>query len=124
MDKAGLWSIVPPLVGIALALITREIVLSLFAAVFSGAVIHICFVGGDSVAAFKVFVDLISGKMAENMPMIMFLCLLGSLVSVVTSAGGARAYGEWAFKKLKRERTVNLMTVVMGLVIFIDDYFN
>lgn len=47
MDNAGLWSIIPPLVGIALALITREIVLSLFAAIFSGAIIHICFVGGD-----------------------------------------------------------------------------
>ena len=124
MDNAGLWSIVPPLVAIALALLTREIVLSLFAAIFSGAVIHVCYVGGDVVAAFKVFVDLISGKTAENMPMIMFLCLLGSLVSVVTCAGGARAYGEWAFRKLERERTVNLMTIVMGLIIFIDDYFN
>ena len=124
MDNAGLWSIVPPLVAIVLALITREIVLSLFAAIFSGGVIHICFAGGDVVAAFKVFVDLISGKTAENMPMIMFLCLLGALVSVVTRAGGARAYGEWAYRKLESERMVNLMTIVMGLIIFIDDYFN
>ena len=124
MDNAGLWSIVPPLVAIALALITREIVLSLFAAIFSGAVIHVCIVGGDAVAAFKVFVDLISGKTAENMPMIMFLCLLGALVSVVTRAGGAKAYGEWAYAKLNSERSANLMTIVMGLIIFIDDYFN
>ena len=124
MDNAGLWSIVPPLVAIVLALITREIVLSLFAAIFSGGVIHVCFAGGDVIAAFKVFVDLISGKTAENMPMIMFLCLLGALVSVVTRAGGARAYGEWAYQKLESERMVNLMTIVMGLIIFIDDYFN
>ena len=124
MDNAGLWSIVPPLVAIVLALITREIVLSLFAAIFSGGVIHVCFAGGDVIAAFKVFVDLISGKTAENMPMIMFLCLLGALVSVVTRAGGARAYGEWACQKLERERMVKQMTIVMGLIIFIDDYFN
>ena len=124
MDNAGLWSIVPPLVAIALALMTREIVLSLFAAIFSGAVIHECLGGGDVVAAFKIFVDLICGKMGENMPMVMFLCLLGALVSVVTRAGGARAYGEWAYKKLESERMVNLMTIVMGLIIFIDDYFN
>ena len=47
MDNAGLWSIVPPLVAIVLALITREIVLSLFAAIFSGGVIHVCFAGGE-----------------------------------------------------------------------------
>ena len=124
MDNSGLWSIVPPLVAVVLALLTREIVLSLFAAIFSGAAIHVWLTDGNVIGAFKIFIDLVSGKMAENMPMVIFLCLLGALVSVVTRAGGARAYGEWAYARLKSERTVNLMTIVMGLIIFIDDYFN
>ena len=124
MDTFGLWSLVPPLVAIALALLTREIVLSLFAAIFSGAAIHAYLTHAGVLAAFKTIVDLIGGKTAENMPMVLFLCLLGALVSVVTRAGGARAYGEWAYRRLRSETAVNLMTIVMGLIIFIDDYFN
>ena len=124
MDTYGLLSLVPPLVAIVLALLTREIVLSLFAAIFSGAAIHAYMTHAGCLAAFKTIIDLIGGKTAENMPMVLFLCLLGALVSVVTRAGGARAYGEWAFKRLKSETAVNLMTIVMGLIIFIDDYFN
>lgn len=124
MDNFGLWSLVPPIAAIVLALLTREIVLSLFVAIFSGTAIHACMTHSGAVSAFKAVVDLIGGKMAENMPMVLFLCLLGALVSVVTRAGGARAYGEWAFRRLKSETSVNLMTIVMGLIIFIDDYFN
>lgn len=124
MDNFGLWSLVPPIAAIILALLTREIVLSLFVAIFSGTAIHAFMMHSGIVAAFKVVVDLIGGKMAENMPMVLFLSLLGALVSVVTRAGGARAYGEWAFRRLKSETSVNLMTIVMGLIIFIDDYFN
>ena len=124
MDNFGLWSLVPPIAAIVLALLTREIVLSLFVAIFSGTAIHACMTHSGAVSAFRAVVDLIGGKMAENMPMVLFLCLLGALVSVVTRAGGARAYGEWAFRRLKSETSVNLMTIVMGLIIFIDDYFN
>ena len=124
MDTFGLWSLVPPLVAIVLALVTREIVLSLFAAIFSGAAVHAALTHAGPIAAFKTIVDLLGGKTAENMPMVLFLCLLGALVSVVTRAGGARAYGEWAYRRLKSETAVNLMTIVMGLIIFIDDYFN
>lgn len=124
MNDVGIWSLIPPLVAIVLALLTKEIVLSLFAAIFSGAAIHVIFTHGTIAGAFKTVVDLTCAKMAENMPMVLFLCLLGALVSVVTRAGGAKAYGEWAFKKLKTKRSVNLMTILIGLIIFIDDYFN
>ena len=124
METFGIWSLVPPLVAIGLALLTREIVLSLFAAIFSGAAIHACLTHAGFLSAFRTITDLVCGKMAENMAMVLFLCLLGALVSVVTRAGGARAYGEWAHRRLKSETAVNLMTIVMGLVIFIDDYFN
>ena len=124
MDDIGIWSLVPPVVAIVLALITREIVLSLVAAILSGTLVHVCFSGGGALATFKLFNDLIGQKMSANMPMVLFLCFLGALVSVVTRAGGAKAYGDWAFRRLKSERAANLMTIVMGLIIFIDDYFN
>ena len=124
MNDAGLWSLVPPLVAIGLALFTREIVLSLVAAILSGAAVHVVLTGGDALGVFKLFTDLLGSKMSANVPMIIFLCLLGALVSVVTRAGGAKAYGDWAYRKLNSERSANLMTIVMGLIIFIDDYFN
>ena len=124
MYDAGLWSLVPPLVAIVLALFTREIVLSLVAAILSGAAVHVAMTHGDVLDVFKLFTDILADKMAANLSMLLFLCILGALVSVVTRAGGAKAYGEWAYAKLSSERSANLMTIVMGLIIFIDDYFN
>ena len=124
MNDAGLWSLVPPVVAIGLALITREIVLSLVAAIVSGAIVHVALSGGTVLEVFRTTLALLGDKMSGNMPMVIFLCLLGALVSVVTRAGGAKAYGEWAYAKLNSERAANLMTIVMGLIIFIDDYFN
>ena len=122
--SVGIWSLVPPLVAIVLALLTREIVLSLFAAIFSGAIVYICHTGGGVIDAFHIFIRLIAEKLSENLTMVIFLVVLGALVSVITRAGGARAYGEWAYRKLKDERAVGCMTILMGLIIFIDDYFN
>ena len=124
MDDAGIWSLVPPVVAIALALLTREIVLSLLAAILSGAIVHVALAGGGILRVFKLCPDLLAEKMSANMSMVIFLCLLGALVSVVTRAGGAKAYGDWAYRRLSSERAANLMTIVMGIIIFIDDYFN
>ena len=124
MNDAGLWSLVPPVVAIVLALFTREIVLSLVAAILSGTAVHMALTDGSVLGAFKLFTDLVGEKMSANMPMVLFLCFLGALVSVVTRAGGAKAYGDWAYAKLNSERAANLMTIVMGVIIFIDDYFN
>ena len=124
MQNPDLWSLVPPVVAIVLALFTREIVLSLLAAIVSGTAVHAFLSGGGVMSVFRTTLSLIAGKMSENMPMVIFLCLLGALVSVITRAGGAKAYGDWAFRKLSSERAANLMTIVMGVIIFIDDYFN
>ena len=124
MNEVGLWSLVPPVVAIVLALITREIVLSLVAAILSGTVVHVAFAGGSLLEVFKLFTDTIGAKMSANMSMVLFLCFLGALVSVVTRAGGAKSYGDWAYRKLNSECAANLMTIVMGIIIFIDDYFN
>ncbi|MGN0852355.1 MAG: Na+/H+ antiporter NhaC family protein [Kiritimatiellia bacterium] len=123
-NSVGAWSLLPPVLAIALSLLTREIVLSLFVAIFSGCVVQTVLAGGNPTLAFKTFIDLVSGKFAENVSLVLFLALLGALVSVITRAGGARAYGDWAFRRLKDERTAGFMTILMGLIIFIDDYFN
>ena len=124
MNEVGLWSLVPPVVAIVLALVTREIVLSLVAAILSGTAVHVAFSGGSPLEVFKLFTDTVGSKMSANMSMVIFLCFLGALVSVVTRAGGAKAYGDWAYRKLNSECAANLMTIVMGIIIFIDDYFN
>ena len=63
-------------------------------------------------------------KLSGNSTMILFLCLLGILVALITRAGGSRAYGEWAVKKLKTKKSASLATAFLGILIFIDDYFN
>jgi Na+/H+ antiporter NhaC len=69
-------------------------------------------------------VTLMADKLSSNTTMIIFLCLLGILVALVSKAGGSRAYGEWAVKRLKTKRSASLATTLLGILIFIDDYFN
>lgn len=122
--NAGIWSIIPPIIAIVLALITKEVVFSLILGIFSGTVIYSLLTGMGFVSFFNVLVELMVGKLGENASMIIFLCLLGILVSLVTKAGGSRAYGEWASAKLKSKRSASLSTSILGVLIFIDDYFN
>ena len=63
-------------------------------------------------------------KMGENASVLLFLALLGALVAVVTMAGGSTAYGDWAASKLKNKAGAQLATSILGIFIFIDDYFN
>lgn len=121
-NTAGLWSLLPPLLAIVLSLLTREIVLSLSVAIFSGTVIYSASGFGNFDGALRLIGQHLSQD--EHLTIILFLMILGALVSVITRAGGARAYGEWAGQHLKGERAVGFMTILMGLIIFIDDYFN
>ncbi len=124
MLETGWLSILPPLIAIVLALITKEVFSSLLAGIFSGMLIY-CLSSGESVlTAVKYVFDMMAAKIGENGYMILFLSLLGSLVVVVTMAGGSRAYGKWASTKLKSPVSAKLATAILGVVIFIDDYFN
>ena len=122
--SVGILSIVPPLVAIVLALITKEVVFSLVLGILSGTAIYAFSTGTDIVGMFDTTVSLMTGKLAENTSMIIFLCLLGVLVALINRAGGSRAYGEWAVKKLKSKKSASIATVFLGILIFIDDYFN
>ncbi|NMW86104.1 Na+/H+ antiporter NhaC family protein [Peptoniphilus sp. AGMB00490] len=117
----GILSIVPPIVAIALALITKEVITSLLIGILSGGLIY---TGGNIVAALETVFDLMGTKLGDNALMLVFLAMLGSLVMVMNMAGGSFAYGKWASKKIKSKKMAKLATSFLGILIFIDDYFN
>ena len=124
MENFGFWSIVPPLVAILLAFFTHEVIVSLFAGILSGGFIYACGSGLPVIDAPIVVLRTMASHLSDNIHMVIFLLFLGSLVAVITAAGGANAYGDWAFKRLKSRRSASLLTSLLGLFIFIDDYFN
>ena len=124
MIEAGWLSILPPLIAIVLALVTKEVFSSLLAGIFSGMLIYSFSTGGSLMTAVTYVFDMMAAKIGDNGYMILFLSLLGALVIVVTMAGGSRAYGRWASGKLKNPVAAKLATAMLGVLIFIDDYFN
>jgi len=124
MIEAGWLSILPPLVAIILALITKEVYSSLFVGIFAGMIIYCCFTGTSLIMSVQYVIEMMAYKLGDNATMVIFLGLLGALVFVITKAGGSYAYGKWASTKLKSPISAKLATVILGVLIFIDDYFN
>ncbi len=124
MIDVGLLSIIPPILAITLALITKEVISSLIIGIFSGTLIYALHTDGGLVKAADVAMNLMATKLGDNASIIVFLALLGALVTVITMAGGSRAYGDWAGNKIKSRKGVQLSTSLLGGLIFIDDYFN
>lgn len=120
----GWLSLLPPIIAIALALITKEVISSLLIGIFSGTLIYAFSTGGGVVKAFDVTFSLMGGKIGDNASIILFLGFLGALVAVITMAGGSKAYGDWASKKITSRKGALLSTSALGVLIFIDDYFN
>ena len=116
-------SLLPPIIAIALALITKEVYSSLFIGILSGALLYSNFnVWGMVTNSFDVMV----GKLADswNVGILIFLVVLGMMVSLVNKAGGSAAYGRWAETHIKSRVGAMISTAVLGMLIFIDDYFN
>lgn len=124
MIEAGWLSLLPPLIAITLALLSKEVYSSLFVGILTGMCVYAFFTGGSLLQAVSYAFDMIAGKIGENGYMIVFLVLLGSLVVVVSRSGGADAYGKWAGKRIKSAVSARLATALLGLVIFVDDGFN
>lgn len=126
--STGAWSIVPPLLALALALITKEVYSSLLTGVFSGLLIYEFILDGPGVdqfiTAFALTPQLMAEQISGNGALLLFMALLGALVVLVSIAGGSRAYAEWAAKRIKSARMASVMTCILGLIIFVDDYFN
>lgn len=117
----GIFSVLPPIIAIVLALATKEVLSSLLIGIFSGALIYTSF---NLITTYETVFSVMTTKMSDNASMILFLALLGALVAVVTVAGGSDAYGKWASLKIKSKQGACLATVGLGMLIFIDDYFN
>lgn len=118
----GFLSVIPPLIAISLALITKDVISSIMLGIMSGTFIYAFNTGGNPITAIDYTFTIMAKEF--NAMMIIFMCLLGSLVAVITIAGGSRAYGTWASKKVKTPTGAKLATSFLGAVIFIDDYFN
>lgn len=120
---AGWLSLVPPVLAIALALITKEVVFSLLVGILSGTFIYSVGIGINPIAGMvgTTFDILIQ---SADLYIIIFVCLLGGLVYVISMAGGSGAYAKWAAKRIRSKRLSLFATAGLGILIFIDDYFN
>ena len=119
----GWLSLLPPLLAISLALITKEVMSSLLIGILSGSLIYACASGlNPFTGTLTTTFDLMASRV--DMKILIFLGLLGALVVVVTMAGGSRAYGRWVSDKIKNRHMAQLATAALGILIFIDDYFN
>lgn len=119
--SATIWSILPPIIAIVLALITKEVYMSLMLGILAGALL---FAGGNPVTAVETTFGIMSDKIGGNAYILIFLVLLGILVALITKSGASKAYGNWAIRSIKSKRGALLATTCLGVLIFVDDYFN
>ena len=126
--STGVWSIVPPVLALVLSFITREVYSSLTVGVFSGLVIYQFCLNGvgfeQLVAAFAMIPQMFAEQVSGNASLVLFLALLGALTVVIAVAGGSRAYARWVTEHVHNARLAQVLTSLLGIFIFIDDYFN
>ena len=115
------WSVLPPVITIVLALATKEVYMSLLIGIFSGALLYTDF---NVLNAIMTLFEVMADKVGGNINILIFLVILGILVAAITRSGATRAYGEWAARNISGRRSSMLLTALLGVVIFIDDYFN
>ena len=116
------WALLPPVIAITLALITKEAYSSLFIGIVVGALFA---KGFSTIGALDMIVnDGLVAAISDNAGIFLFLVLLGIIVALVNAAGGSAAFGRWASKNIKTKVGASLATFVLGILIFIDDYFN
>ena len=121
--QAGWLSILPPVIAILLAILTKDVVFSLLLGALSGTLIYTLLAGLNP---FIGPIEVLFRATMENVDVsiILFICLLGALVQVIANSGASAAYGRWGSRRLKTRRSTLLATSVLGVLIFIDDYFN
>lgn len=124
---SSIWALLPPIVAIALALITKEVYSSLFIGILVGAILY----GGGNVerTIMHTFGDDKGGFVSVltdsyNVGILIFLVILGTIVAMMNKAGGSAAFGKWASTHIKSRVGAQLATILLGVLIFIDDYFN
>ncbi len=118
------WSLLPAIIAIALALITKEVYSSLFVGIVVGGLLYSGFSLTGTIE--HVFVDGMIGQLSDswNVGILIFLVVLGSMVMLMNRAGGSAAFGKWAVAHVKTKTGAQIATILLGMLIFIDDYFN
>ena len=116
-------ALLPPIIAIVLALITKEVYSSLFVGILSGALLYAGFNPWHTVTG---TFDVMIGKLSDswNVGILIFLVVLGMMVALINRAGGSAAYGRWASAHIRTKTGALLSTIALGVLIFIDDYFN
>ena len=126
--STGAWSIVPPLLALVLSLVTKEVYSSLAAGVLSGLVIYQFALNGigfsQFLGAFAMLPQMFAEQIASNSALVLFLALLGGLTVLIAVAGGSRSYARWVTEHVHSARLAQVLTALLGIFIFIDDYFN
>ena len=120
--KGSLWALLPPLVAIGLALITKEVYSSLFVGILVGGLLHSNFSPAGTLDA--IISDGLISAVADTAGIFIFLVELGIIVSLINKAGGSAAFGDWAKTHIKTRVGAQIATFVLGVLIFVDDYFN
>jgi len=121
---ATAWAILPPMIAIVLALITKEVYSSLFLGVLTGAILY---AGADFDGIVNhVLSDGLIASLTDgwNVGILIFLVILGIIVALMNLSGGSKAFGGWALKRVRSRMAAEIATVLLGIVIFVDDYFN
>ena len=121
---ATFWALVPPIVAIVLALITKEVYSSLFIGILVGGLFYSNFSFEGTIT--HIFNNGFVGVLSDsyNVGILVFLVILGAMVSLMNRAGGSAAFGHFAKQKIKTRAGAQLVTIALGVLIFIDDYFN
>lgn len=124
---AKFWALIPPVIAIALALITKEVYSSLFVGIVVGGLLSAnVFQKGFSLTGAMDYIinDGLIAAVSDSAGIFIFLVLLGIMVALINKSGGSRAFGDWAVKNIKTRAGAMLATFALGVLIFIDDYFN
>lgn len=121
MFYGTIWSLLPPVVAIVLALITKEVYSSLFIGIIVGFFLQADF---NPVGAFNLFINELGGNIGGNAGILIFLVILGTMVALMIRAGGSKAYGDWAVSHIKTKAGALWATFILAIVLGVDDYFN
>ena len=118
----GTWAaLIPPVIAIVLALITKEVYSSLFLGIVIGALLY---AGGNPIVAVEHFFAILHEEVSGNLGIVIFLIILGTIVALMIRAGGSKAYGDWASSAIKSKSGALIATGLLGIVLGVDDYFN
>lgn len=122
--QQSFWSLIPPLIAIILALVTKEVYSSLFIGIVTGSLLYSGFNFEGTMT--HIFTDGIIASLADswNVGILIFLVILGTIVQLMNRTGGSAAFGNWAARRIQSREGAQLATIALGVLIFIDDYFN